>query len=54
MTRFSLQDPDLFRRQAYLAGRWCDADKKVEEHIQDAIWQGVACFKYENRHPLSH
>jgi succinate-semialdehyde dehydrogenase/glutarate-semialdehyde dehydrogenase len=26
MTRFSLQDPDLFRHQAYVAGRWCDAD----------------------------
>jgi acyl-CoA reductase-like NAD-dependent aldehyde dehydrogenase len=26
MTRFSLQDPDLFRRQAYLGGHWCDAD----------------------------
>ncbi len=26
MTRFSLQDPDLFRRQAYIDGQWCDAD----------------------------
>src|SRR6202165_4637081 len=26
MNRFSLQDPDLFRRQAYVAGHWCDAD----------------------------
>jgi hypothetical protein len=26
MTRFSLQDPDLFRRQAYVGGHWCDAD----------------------------
>src|SRR5271169_338253 len=26
MTSFSLQDPDLFRRQAYIGGRWCDAD----------------------------
>ena len=26
MTRFSLQDPDLFRSQAYIGGRWCDAD----------------------------
>jgi succinate-semialdehyde dehydrogenase / glutarate-semialdehyde dehydrogenase len=26
MTRFSLQDPDLFRRQAYIGGHWCDAD----------------------------
>jgi acyl-CoA reductase-like NAD-dependent aldehyde dehydrogenase len=25
MTRFPLQDPDLFRRQAYIAGHWCDA-----------------------------
>src|ERR1700760_3982611 len=26
MTRFSLQDADLFRRQAYIGGQWCDAD----------------------------
>src|ERR1700674_4767136 len=26
MTKFSLQDPDLFRRQAYVGGRWSDAD----------------------------
>jgi len=26
MTTFSLQDPDLFRQQAYVGGRWCDAD----------------------------
>jgi succinate-semialdehyde dehydrogenase/glutarate-semialdehyde dehydrogenase len=26
MIRFSLQDPDLFRRQAYIGGHWCDAD----------------------------
>jgi succinate-semialdehyde dehydrogenase / glutarate-semialdehyde dehydrogenase len=26
MTRFSLQDPDLFRRQAYVGRQWCDAD----------------------------
>jgi succinate-semialdehyde dehydrogenase / glutarate-semialdehyde dehydrogenase len=26
MTRFSLQDPDLFRRQAYVGGHWSDAD----------------------------
>src|SRR5271170_4010090 len=26
MTKFSLQDPDLFRSQAYIGGRWCDAD----------------------------
>ncbi len=25
-TTFSLQDPDLFRQQAYLGGQWCDAD----------------------------
>jgi succinate-semialdehyde dehydrogenase/glutarate-semialdehyde dehydrogenase len=23
---FSLQDPDLFRQQAYIGGRWCDAE----------------------------
>jgi len=26
MTTLSLNDPDLFRRQAYIDGRWCDAD----------------------------
>jgi succinate-semialdehyde dehydrogenase/glutarate-semialdehyde dehydrogenase len=26
MTTFSLQDADLMRHQAYLGGRWCDAD----------------------------
>jgi succinate-semialdehyde dehydrogenase / glutarate-semialdehyde dehydrogenase len=26
MTKFSLQDQDLFRRQAYIDGHWCDAD----------------------------
>src|SRR5580693_1210489 len=26
MTSFSLQDADLFRHQAYIGGRWCDAD----------------------------
>src|ERR1700733_14554371 len=26
MTKFSLQDPELFRNQAYIGGRWCDAD----------------------------
>jgi succinate-semialdehyde dehydrogenase/glutarate-semialdehyde dehydrogenase len=26
MTTFSLQDQDLFRRQAYIGGRWCDSD----------------------------
>src|SRR6202023_34497 len=26
MTTFPLQDQDLFRRQAYIGGRWCDAD----------------------------
>jgi succinate-semialdehyde dehydrogenase / glutarate-semialdehyde dehydrogenase len=26
MSTFSLQDPDLFRQQAYIRGRWCDAD----------------------------
>ena len=25
-TTFSLKDPDLFRQQAYIGGRWCDAD----------------------------
>jgi succinate-semialdehyde dehydrogenase / glutarate-semialdehyde dehydrogenase len=26
MSTFTLQDPDLFRQQAYIHGRWCDAD----------------------------
>jgi succinate-semialdehyde dehydrogenase / glutarate-semialdehyde dehydrogenase len=26
MTTFSLQDPDLLRHQAFIDGRWCDAD----------------------------
>lgn len=26
MTKFSLQDQDLFRSQAYINGQWCDAD----------------------------
>jgi succinate-semialdehyde dehydrogenase / glutarate-semialdehyde dehydrogenase len=26
MTTFSLKDQDLFRHQAYIGGRWCDAD----------------------------
>ena len=25
-TTFSLQDPDLFRQRAFVAGHWCDAD----------------------------
>jgi succinate-semialdehyde dehydrogenase / glutarate-semialdehyde dehydrogenase len=27
MTTFPLQDQDLFRQQAYIDGRWCDADR---------------------------
>ena len=26
MTTLSLQDSDLFRQQAYIGGRWCDAE----------------------------
>jgi succinate-semialdehyde dehydrogenase / glutarate-semialdehyde dehydrogenase len=26
MTTFTLQDQELFRRQAYIGGKWCDAD----------------------------
>src|SRR5580693_2329088 len=26
MNSLSLNDPDLFRQQAYIGGRWCDAD----------------------------
>ncbi len=29
MTTFSLQDQDLFRRQAYVGGLWCDADSSA-------------------------
>ncbi|MBV9672431.1 MAG: NADP-dependent succinate-semialdehyde dehydrogenase [Verrucomicrobia bacterium] len=29
MTPFSLQDQDLFRQQAYIGGRWCDADSRA-------------------------
>jgi succinate-semialdehyde dehydrogenase/glutarate-semialdehyde dehydrogenase len=36
-----LQDPDLFRRQAYIGGRWCDADSgatvKVNNPATDEI-----------------
>ena len=26
MASLSLRDPDLLRRQAYIGGRWCDAE----------------------------
>ena len=41
MTTFSLQDQDLFRRQAYIGGRWCDADNgatlKVNNPATDEV-----------------
>ena len=35
MTTFSLQDQDLFRRQAYIAGRWCDADNGAKLEVNN-------------------
>src|SRR6516165_11121133 len=29
MTTFSLQDADLLRQQAFIGGRWCDADDRA-------------------------
>jgi succinate-semialdehyde dehydrogenase/glutarate-semialdehyde dehydrogenase len=41
MTTFSLQDQDLFRRQAYVGGRWCDANNgatlKVNNPATDEV-----------------
>ena len=41
MTTFSLQDQYLFRRQAYIGGRWCDADNgatlKVNNPATDEV-----------------
>src|ERR1700719_3815360 len=35
MMRFSLQDPDLFRCQAYIGGRWCDADNGAKLEVNN-------------------
>ena len=34
-TKFLLQDPDLFRQQAYLGGRWCDADNGATAEVNN-------------------
>ena len=34
-TKPFLQDPDLFRQQAYLAGRWCDADNGATTEVNN-------------------
>src|ERR1700760_2092828 len=35
MTKFSLQDPELFRNQAYIGGRWCDADNRATLEVNN-------------------
>jgi succinate-semialdehyde dehydrogenase/glutarate-semialdehyde dehydrogenase len=35
MTTFSLQDQDLFRRQAYIGGQWCDADNSATLEVNN-------------------
>ena len=35
MTKFSLQDPDLFRRKAYVGGHWCDADNGANLEVNN-------------------
>ncbi|HEY5741351.1 MAG TPA: aldehyde dehydrogenase family protein, partial [Terrimicrobiaceae bacterium] len=32
---FSLQDPSLFRQQAFVAGRWCDADDGATAEVNN-------------------
>ena len=34
-TKFLLQDPDLFRQQAYIGGRWCDADNGATAEVNN-------------------
>jgi delta 1-pyrroline-5-carboxylate dehydrogenase len=34
-TKFLLQDLDLFRQQAYIAGRWCDADNGATAEVNN-------------------
>jgi succinate-semialdehyde dehydrogenase/glutarate-semialdehyde dehydrogenase len=34
-TTLSLQDPDLFRQQAYLGGHWCDADNGATAEVNN-------------------
>jgi succinate-semialdehyde dehydrogenase / glutarate-semialdehyde dehydrogenase len=35
MTTFPLQDQDLFRQQAYIDGRWCDADRGATVRVNN-------------------
>jgi succinate-semialdehyde dehydrogenase / glutarate-semialdehyde dehydrogenase len=41
MTTFSLQDPDLFRQQAYIGGRWCDADSGATLKVNNPATGGI-------------
>ena len=34
-TKSFLQDPGLFRQQAYLGGRWCDADNGATAEVNN-------------------
>jgi succinate-semialdehyde dehydrogenase/glutarate-semialdehyde dehydrogenase len=34
-TKLSLQDPDLFRQQAYVSGVWCDADDRTTAEVNN-------------------
>jgi succinate-semialdehyde dehydrogenase/glutarate-semialdehyde dehydrogenase len=34
-TKSFLQDPDLFRQQAYVDGRWCDADNGAAVEVNN-------------------
>src|SRR5215472_11105134 len=34
-TKLLLQDPDLFRQQAYVGGRWCDADSGATTEVNN-------------------
>ncbi|HVJ56362.1 MAG TPA: aldehyde dehydrogenase family protein, partial [Terrimicrobiaceae bacterium] len=35
MTTLSLQDSDLFRQQAYIGGRWCDAESGATVEVNN-------------------
>jgi succinate-semialdehyde dehydrogenase / glutarate-semialdehyde dehydrogenase len=35
MTTIPLQDEDLFRQQAYIGGRWCDADNGATAEVNN-------------------
>jgi succinate-semialdehyde dehydrogenase / glutarate-semialdehyde dehydrogenase len=34
-TKLFLQDPDLFRQQAYVGERWCDADSGATAEVNN-------------------